>query len=191
MRILLIDRDPKLVRAWQEVFRDVDEVEAIVGDYFERPADAMVSPANSFGIMDGGLDLAIRDVLGRHVETRVQAVIAEKHHGEMAIGAAEVVATDNDRWPWLICAPTMRIPEDVSRTVNAYWAFRAILLAARRHATPVSSLICSGLATGVGSMPARRCAAQMRQAWMQVAGDPRPPSFARIHKVHQAMKTAE
>jgi hypothetical protein len=47
-RILLVDRDPKLVRAWQEVFRDVDAVEATVGDYFERAADAMVSPANSF-----------------------------------------------------------------------------------------------------------------------------------------------
>lgn len=29
-----------------------------------RAAEAMVSPANSFGIMDGGLDAAIRDQLG-------------------------------------------------------------------------------------------------------------------------------
>jgi len=122
---------------------------------------------------------------------RVQAVIAEKHHGELPIGAAEIVATDNDRWPWLICAPTMRIPEDVSRTVHAYWAFRAVLLAARRHPTPISSILCSGLGTGVGALPARRCAAQMRQAWLQVAGDPRPPSFDRIHKAHRAMRQAE
>ena len=53
--------------------------------------------------------LAIRDTLGRHVESRVQAVIAKKHHGELPIGAAEIIATDNDRWPWLICAPTIRI----------------------------------------------------------------------------------
>src|SRR5262249_36504621 len=50
--------------AWNEVFREVEIVEASAGDYFDQPADAMVSPANSFGIMDGGLDLAIRDQLG-------------------------------------------------------------------------------------------------------------------------------
>jgi O-acetyl-ADP-ribose deacetylase (regulator of RNase III) len=191
MRVLLVDQDVKLVRAWQEVFRDIDEVEASAGDYFEQAADAMVSPANSFGIMDGGLDLAIRDTLGLEIERRVQAAIAERHHGELAIGAAEIVATSHARWPWLICAPTMRVPEDVSRTVHAYWAFRAVLLAAKRHSSPINFLVCSGLGTGVGRMPPRRCAAQMRQAWLQVNGDPRPPSFQRIHTVHQSMKNVD
>jgi O-acetyl-ADP-ribose deacetylase (regulator of RNase III) len=190
-RVLLVDRDIKLVRAWSEAFRDVEIIEARQGDYFDEAADAMVSPANSFGIMDGGLDLAIRDALGLEVERRVQAVIAEKHHGELPIGVAEIVATDHARWPWLVCAPTMRIPEDVSRTVHAYWAFRAILLAVRRHSQPITSLLCSGLGTGVGLLPPRRCAAQMRQAWLQVAGDARLPSFGRIHTTHQAMKTVD
>jgi O-acetyl-ADP-ribose deacetylase (regulator of RNase III) len=190
-RLLLVDRDPRLVRAWQEVFRDVEIVEASVADYFDEPADAMVSPANSFGFMDGGLDLAIRNTLGMEVQRRVQSAIEEKHHGELPVGVAEVVATDDSRWPWLICAPTMRVPEDISRTVHAYWAFRAILLAVRRHPQPIRSLVCSGLGTGVGGMPPRRCAAQMRQAWLQVSGDARPPSFQRIHTVHQAMKLAD
>jgi hypothetical protein len=30
---------------------------------------------------------------------------------------------------WLISAPTMRVPEDVSNTVAAYLAFRAVILA--------------------------------------------------------------
>jgi O-acetyl-ADP-ribose deacetylase (regulator of RNase III) len=191
MRILLVDQDAKLVRAWQEAFRDIEGVEPLVGDYFDHSADAMVSPANSFGFMDGGIDLAIRDTLGRHVEQRVQALIAEKYHGELPIGVAEIVPTDNTRWPWLICAPTMRVPEDVSHTVHAYWAFRAVLLAIRRHSTPISSLLCCGLGTGIGRMPPRRCAAQMRLAWLQIAGDPQPPSFGRIHHVHLAMKTTD
>jgi O-acetyl-ADP-ribose deacetylase (regulator of RNase III) len=164
MRVLLVDQDVKLVRAWQEVFRDIEEVEASAGDYFEQAADALVSPANSFGIMDGGLDLAIRDTLGLEVERRVQATIAERHHGELAIGAAEIVATSHSRWPWLICA---------------------------RHSSPINSLVCSGLGTGEGRMPPRRCAAQMRQAWLQVNFDPELPSFQRIHTVHQSMKTVD
>src|SRR6476469_5307133 len=85
-KIILIDRSQLLVDRWKEQFADCPAVEAIAGDYFQRPADAIVSPANSFGIMDGGLDLAIRDRLGFPVEARVQAVIVEKYHGELPVG---------------------------------------------------------------------------------------------------------
>jgi O-acetyl-ADP-ribose deacetylase (regulator of RNase III) len=190
-RVLLVDQSAPLVRAWQEVFRDVEIVAASASDYFEVAADAMVSPANSFGIMDGGLDLAIREQLGLEVERRVRRMIEERHHGEMPIGCAELVATDHARWPLLVVAPTMRVPEDVSRTVHAYWAFRAILLAVRRHGQPIRSLLCPGLGTGVGRMPPRRCAVQMRQAWLQVWGDATAPSFQRIHTHHMAMKSVD
>ena len=72
---------------------DVDYVEVIESDYVAQPAGAMVSPANSFGIMDGGLDLAIRDTLGLVVQHRVQRTIVDRHHGELPIGCAEIVAT--------------------------------------------------------------------------------------------------
>ena len=48
----------------------------------------MVSPASSFGIMDGGLDAAIQDVLGFAIQQRVQRVIVDRHHGELPVGAA-------------------------------------------------------------------------------------------------------
>jgi len=142
-RVTLIDREVRLVAAWREAFRDVAEVEAVQGDFFSVHAEAMVSPANSFGIMDGGLDLAIRDVLGVHVEQRVRDRIVERHHGELPVGVAEVVKTDDSRWPLLVCAPTMRVPEDASRTTNAYLAFRAALLAVRGEA---STIVCPGSA---------------------------------------------
>lgn len=82
-KILLVDRTPALVRAWSEVFANYESVTAIEGDFFAREADAMVSPANSFGNMDGGLDAAIRDGLGGTIEGAVKRVILEKHHGEL------------------------------------------------------------------------------------------------------------
>src|SRR5438874_561559 len=108
---------------------DCPAVEAIAGDYFQRPADAIVSPANSFGIMDGGLDLAIRDELGFSVERKLQEVIVEQHHGELPVGCAEIIETDDSRWKYMIAAPTMRVPEPIPFTINAYLAFRAILVA--------------------------------------------------------------
>jgi O-acetyl-ADP-ribose deacetylase (regulator of RNase III) len=188
MKVILIDRTSALVRAWRSAFEDRDDVEIIEGDYFVQPAAAIVSPANSFGIMDGGLDAAIRDVLGFAVEKRVQRAIIEKHHGELPVGAAEIVETDDDRWPLLIVAPTMRVPEVVSQTLNAYLAFRAVLLTCARYDVP--SVVCCGLGTGIGAMEPQRCAIQMRMALLHASGPARIPSFAQIHATHQALRTA-
>ncbi|RKH63853.1 macro domain-containing protein [Corallococcus llansteffanensis] len=193
-KIYLIDRAPQLAKAWAEVFEEFDFVSVVEGDFFSVPADAMVSPANSFGIMDGGLDLAIRDTLGFQVQDAVQKAILERHHGELPVGAAEVVSSGDARWPFLVAAPTMRIPESVAQTVNAYLAFRAILLAVRRHnegaASPIiRTLVCPGLGTGIGGLEARRCAAQMRLALKHVLGPARIPSFRDIHLIHRALRT--
>src|SRR3954462_15394502 len=100
-RIVLIDRSQALVDRWKEQFSDCPAVEAIAGDYFQRPAAALVSPANSFGIMDGGLDLAIREELGFSVERKIQEVILERHHGELPVGCAEIIETDDSRWKYM------------------------------------------------------------------------------------------
>jgi O-acetyl-ADP-ribose deacetylase (regulator of RNase III) len=193
-RIFLVDRAGALAAAWRESFRDVAAVEVVRGDFFAHEAEAMVSPANSFGIMDGGLDATIRDTLGVGVEARVRARIVERHHGELPVGSAEIVTTDDARWPLLVCAPTMRVPESAAHTLNAYLAFRAALLALASHgaaqARVVESVVCPGLCTGVGGMSARRCAAQMRAAWDQVTGPAATPSFREIHRVHEALRTA-
>src|ERR1700682_38693 len=92
-KIYLIDRSSVLVEEWKAQFSDCPIVEALAGDYFQKPADAIVSPANSFGIMDGGLDLAIRDQLGFGVQTALQELIVAKHHGELPVGCALIVST--------------------------------------------------------------------------------------------------
>src|SRR4051812_45769268 len=162
-KIVLVDLWEPLIRAWSEAFAKFDQVEVRQGDFFTEDADALVSPANSFGIMDGGLDAAIRAQLGGLVETAVQRRIVEEHHGELPVGSAEVLSTGHSRWPFLVVAPTMRVPETVAQTLNAYLAFRAALLAVAKHnrASPnqrIHSIVVPGLGTGIGAMDARRCA---------------------------------
>jgi O-acetyl-ADP-ribose deacetylase (regulator of RNase III) len=188
-RVYLIDRLQALVDHWKEQFSDCPAVEAVAGDYFQRPADAMVSPANSFGIMDGGIDLAIRDQLGLEVERRVQAAIVENHHGELPVGCAEIVETGDERWRYLIAAPTMRIPESVAFTINPYLAFRAILVAVEnfnkaKGKQEIASLVCCGLGTGIGKVNEARCAMQMRAAYQMMKARARIPSFEMIHEFH-------
>lgn len=99
--LYLIDHDAELVDAWREAFQAYPEVHPICGDYFQRDADLMVSPANSFGFMDGGLDYAIREKLGVHVEEMLQAEISNQYHGELPIGHCLVVKTGHSQWPYL------------------------------------------------------------------------------------------
>jgi O-acetyl-ADP-ribose deacetylase (regulator of RNase III) len=104
--LYLVDRSQELVREWQEQFVNCPAVEVLSGDYFQKPADAIVSPANSFGIMDGGLDLAIRSELGFAIEQKVQEVIVQKYHGELPVGC---------RIPSQVCCPAaLRIKRVIS-----------------------------------------------------------------------------
>lgn len=191
-KIFLIDRSADLVGRWQEQFADCPAVESVVGDYFQRPADAIVSPANSFGIMDGGLDLAIREQLGFAVERKVQEVIVERYHGELPVGCAIVVETGDPRWRYLVSAPTMRVPEPIPFTINAYLAFRAVLVAVENlnkesGKQQIDSLVCCGLGTGVGRVSPGKCAMQMRAAYQLMKCPSRIPSFHGIHEFHKAL----
>jgi O-acetyl-ADP-ribose deacetylase (regulator of RNase III) len=190
-KIYLIDRSPTLVDRWKEQFADCPGVESVAGDYFHRPADAIVSPANSFGIMDGGVDLAIRDQLGFPVEGRLQAVIVQRHHGELPVGCAEVVETGNPQWRYLVAAPTLRVPEPVPFTINAFLAFRAVLLAVENFnkqcgRREIDSLACCGLGTGIGQISPNRCAI-MRAAYQVMKRLSMIPSFHGIYEFHKAL----
>jgi O-acetyl-ADP-ribose deacetylase (regulator of RNase III) len=113
---------------------------------------------------------------------------ADRVEVELPVGCAELVETGDTRWRYLVVAPTMRIPKSVGQTMNAYLALRAALLACTRAS--IGSLVCCGLATGISQMEPQRCAVQMRLAYLHIAGPARISSFAAIHAVHQALRTA-
>lgn len=196
LNIALVDLDSSLVGHWNRCFGGEAQVSARLGDYFSHPADAMVSPANSFGFMDGGLDLAIRNTLGEQIQQRVQGAIQVRYHGELPVGSALIVETQHQSWPYLIVAPTMRLPADVSDSLNAYLAFRAILLEIKRFNVghpdhPIRSVLCPGLATGVGGMAAEFCAVQMWEAYQQCARPATLPNLAEIWALERRLQRVQ
>jgi O-acetyl-ADP-ribose deacetylase (regulator of RNase III) len=128
-----------------------------------------VSPANSFGFMDGGIDLVYSKHFGWELQERLQTLIRSDHDGDLPVGQAVVVPTFDKDIPYLISAPTMRVPMDVSETVNAYLAFRAAIRAARQfnRTAPkrIESILCPGLGTAIGRLSPRACATQMHYAY--------------------------
>ena len=187
LAIHLRDLKRPLVDAWNREFAGIASVRVSCGDIFStKPghidagdpidvkADAVVSPANSFGFMDGGIDAVYTYQLGEGVQQRLRALIERDFGGELPVGTAVIVPTMNGDIPWCISAPTMRIPQDVANTVNAYLAFRAALRAVLAHNESgpprIRSVLCPGLGTAVGRMPVARCARQMRSAWDRLLG---------------------
>ena len=165
----LIAYNSELYDAWNNVFAECPAVTISLGDILTFKADAIVSPANSFGYMDGGLDLKYSQFFGWDLEKRLRKLLLEKHYGELPVGQAVIVETEHPAIQYLISAPTMRVPMNVAETVNAYLAFRAIIQATKAfnqtERAPITSILCPGLATGEGQMPAERCAFQMYEAY--------------------------
>jgi hypothetical protein len=57
LQITLTAVEDELAEAWQRFCGDLDFVKVHHGSIFDSQADAYVSPANSFGFMDGGIDM--------------------------------------------------------------------------------------------------------------------------------------
>lgn len=183
-RILLRDRKPELAEAWRAAFSGAANVEISHGDIFDVRADAIVSPANSFGFMDGGIDLVYSQKFGWDLQERLQTKIVEERYGELPVGQALIIETNDDGIPFLVSAPTMRVPAIVDDTPNAYLAFRAALIAVKDHNAvhphKIESLLCPGLGTAVGRMPVDRAAEQMALAYrLVIEGQPWAPQSLR------------
>lgn len=110
-KLLLADPKMALCDAWASAFQEYPEVAVFNGRFEQIPAfDCMVSAANSFGLMDGGVDLAITNFFGAALQTRVQQVILARYNGEQPVGTSFIVETGHPAHPFLAHTPTMRVP---------------------------------------------------------------------------------
>ncbi len=196
MKYLLVHHnDDLLAQNWQRYFSDLDDVEIVGGDICDVKVDAVVSPANSFGFMDGGLDYALSERFGWHLQEQLQSLIAQRPMKELLVGEALIMPTGDTITPWLISAPTMRVPMRLRQSINAYLAMKAILLTARNaDCDPaIRSVAIPGLGTGVGALSPDTAALQMWIAYREVAlqdWSP-PPDFGDAQKRHLNLNARE
>ena len=173
LQITLTAIDEPLAEAWQRWCGDLPFASVHRGSIFDVAADAIVSPANSFGFMDGGIDRLYLEQFGKTLQDRVQQQIMADHAGELLVGAATIVETGHETIPYLIAAPTMRVPMVLGASVNPFLAARAVFVLIRDGVFPsgdhagrpirehVKSVVIPGLGTGVGRVPPVQCAKQV------------------------------
>lgn len=92
MQIYLLDINKEMTDAWHKYF---DSSSVIIAHedfatFMNKHSDieAIVSPANSFGLMDGGYDKAITDYFGKQLMKDVQGVIMKDWYGEQPVGTS-------------------------------------------------------------------------------------------------------
>jgi O-acetyl-ADP-ribose deacetylase (regulator of RNase III) len=170
MKFIFVDPNPGFNTAVKEFFKDLLNVESVVGRFEKLPEfDCMVSPANSFGLMDGGVDAAIIDFFGGKLMKTVQERIIKEFLGEQPVGTCMIVETGHPKHPFLAHTPTMRVPMTIARTDHVYIAMWALLVALHHHnrvsERKIEIIACPGLGTGTGQVPFRQAARQMALAY--------------------------
>ncbi len=108
------------------------------------PVDAIVNPANSLGIMGGGLAAAIRKRGGDKIQQEAMAC------APIAVGAAVVTTAGRLYTRAIIHAPTVEEPGQKAEVETVRRATRAALIAAAVHGFDVIAM--PGLGTGIGGV---------------------------------------
>ena len=164
-----------LKKAWHLFCGYFDNVTITLQDPLDLNVEAVVAPANSFGVMTGGIDLHYRNYLGKQIEYDLQRILAKKYNGELPVGLAQGVkiysSNPSIKIKYVIFAPTMRVPEVVSHTINSFLAAKAALIEAERLG--LNSIAFPGLGTGTGNMGSNDCSKQVAEAIKYVLVDKR------------------
>ena len=168
MRLHLVDQSEELVREWRLAFREYPDVVIEHGDILKVAHTALISPANSYGYMDGGIDLAYRHFFGVQIENQVQRKIKEVAGSYLPVGKAILVSTGHAKIPHLISAPTMFLPEPIESEACRR-AMTAALTVALEYEESWGAVFCPGMGTGIGRVPPRDAAKAMAEAYESVA----------------------
>ena len=149
MNVIIADHNKYVIQALKDYKPTFEWHE---GNPLAFDIDAVVSPANTAGIMNGGFDAALRRHFGNTLEYRVRMSLKEK---PIPVGEARAIQTADPKVKWLIVAPTVNITADGlsgHETVSYAAAYKSVLAA---HAAGAASLGMTGLGTGAGGLNIR------------------------------------
>ena len=178
MKILFRDVQSEITSAMEAAFIGVEdmEIECVNIFYGDVEADAIISPANCIGRMDGGIDALYVQYFGWQLQARLCKHLIDYYggrddigrftgsSGRVEIGEATMIMTGHKKIKALIMAPTMDWPPGrIISSNNAFLAFSAALKLSNRLG--LKKIITPGLGTLTGMIPPNIFAKQMRMAW--------------------------
>jgi O-acetyl-ADP-ribose deacetylase (regulator of RNase III) len=175
-RLLFFDNDAKLIDAYRNNITTASDIPVQFVEIDVREitktynVTVIVSPANSIGFMDGGIDIFYMQLfpgIQDRVQNRIKSFDITTHLGRyyLPIGSAVLVNTNDETCPLLACVPTMFLPDDIRGLDNVYWGIRGLLRLLDTSITIGDILVaipCMG--TGVGKLSGETSAKQVNDA---------------------------
>ena len=157
MKVIIADHNKSTISSMEEL---CPSFEVQLGNPLAFDIDAVVSPANTKGIMNGGYDAVLRRYFGVGIEYSVRQYL-EKF--QIVVGQAIAVKTGHPKVEWLIVSPTVSVTgEGLSghASVSYACAYNSVKVA---HQRGVQYLGMTGLGSGVGGLNRREAARQQVQ----------------------------
>ena len=173
IQIYLIDINSEMITIWKRFFKNIPNVNICNIDLHtflnqNSNIEAIVSPANSFGLMDGGYDKAIVDYYGLSVVQNVKQYILQNYFGEQPVGTAFTVPINETQY--LIHSPTMRLPEIIGDSRVIYSCMRSTLIECMKN--NIKSVVIPAFGGCTGQVDKRELANMMRLAYEQLINPP-------------------
>lgn len=172
INLWLIHPGQEMCEAFRERFLDLPNVKVIQTRFEDlAPHDCFVTAANSFGIMNAGIDAAVVRFHGEELMSRIQFRILNEYLGEQPIGTCMIEGTGNGDYPFVAHTPTMRVPGSIQGTDKIYIATWAALLAIYQHnvncngAERIKTIAFPAMGAGFGGVPYTEAARQMAIAY--------------------------
>jgi O-acetyl-ADP-ribose deacetylase (regulator of RNase III) len=176
-QVWLVHPDKEMCDAFHRRFAGLPRVRVIQGRFEDlEPHDCFVTAGNAFGIMSAGIDAAVVRRFGSNLMHRVQHHIIDQFYGEQPVGTAFIVSTEDASIPFIIHAPTMRVPGNIDGTDKVYCATWAAILAAQAHNRTshqkIETLALPAMGTGFGGVSFDEAARQMAAAYRHYLNPP-------------------
>lgn len=166
----LVHPEQEMCDAFRYRFGRLFGVRVIRGHFEDlRPHDCFVTAGNAFGIMTAGIDAAVVRFFGESLMERVQSRILDHYLGEQPVGTAFVEPTGSEDIPFIVHAPTMRVPGSIEGSDKVYSATWAALLAIHAHNvssdSKIETVAFPAMGTGFGGVSFDEAARQMAAAY--------------------------
>ncbi|AIQ69524.1 macro domain-containing protein [Paenibacillus graminis] len=197
IELILADINPDLCCEFEQAFAGLEDVKVMNSPFQEiEEWDCIITPANSYGIMDGGFDLRVAEFFGPELQRSVQASIFVYHARMQAVGTSLIIETENTKHPFVAHTPTMRFPMIIAGTINVFLAMKAALQAilnhndngGGEHRKYIERVICPGLGTATGGVTFNVAADQMRAAYDIVFDSPRRMNWEVVREIEGRLR---
>ena len=162
-----------MTNIWEKFFKNISNIHIHNIDLHtflnqNSNIEAIVSPANSFGLMDGGYDKVIVDYYGLSIVQKVKQYILKNYFGEQPVGTAFTVPINETQF--LIHSPTMRLPEVIGDSRVVYSCMRSTLIECMKN--NINSVVIPAFGGCTGQVDKRELANMMRLAYEQLINPP-------------------